>query len=164
MNCNPTLTAQEFQTIHNSLYRLQNIIGRLEDVLKPDLYAQLTQATNDIRSGLAGAYEQDNAAYHTKHDHYYQVRRELGLQATWSVYEVGNLSDPHPFAGTVRVVYQDHWGDRPVSCNINGSSWAALYVAANACIRDSGDTHHVFIEGFRPDPQDPRTLILITGS
>lgn len=164
MNCNPTLTAEEFQTIHNSLYRLQNVIGRLEDVLKPELYDQLSRAANDIRSGLAGAYEQDNAAYHTKHDHYYQVQRELGLQATWSVYEVDNLADRHPFEGVDRVVYKDHWGDRSVSCSVNGLSWAALYVAANACIRDSGDDHHVFIEGFRPSESDPRTLVLSTGS
>ncbi len=164
MNCNPTLTAQEFGTIHNSLYRLQNVIGRLEDVLKPELYDQLSRAANDIRSGLAGAYEQDNAAYHTKHDHYYQVQRELGLRATWSVYEVDNLADSHPFEGVDRVVYKDHWGDRPVSCSVNGLTWAALYVAANACIRDSGDDHHVFIEGFRPSEADPRTLVLSTGS
>jgi hypothetical protein len=51
-----------------------------------------------------------------------------------------------------------------VSCSINGATWAALWVAANACIRDSGDDHHIFIEDFRPDPEDARTLLLSTGS
>jgi hypothetical protein len=62
------------------------------------------------------------------------------------------------------VVYRNHWGKNPVSCSINGATWAALWVAANACIRDSGDDHHIFIEDFRPDPEDARTLLLSTGS
>jgi hypothetical protein len=82
----------------------------------------------------------------------------------WSIFEVSNLSDRHPFEGADRVVYKDHWGNKTVSCSINGLTWAALYIAANACIRDSGDGHHIYIEQFKPAKDDPRTLILSTGS
>lgn len=62
------------------------------------------------------------------------------------------------------MVYRNHWGAEPVSVSIQGLTWAALWVAANAAIRDSGDDHHVYIEAFRLDAEDPRTLVLSTGS
>lgn len=164
MNCSPTLTAEEFKTIHNALWDLDNVTRQLEDVLKPELYVKLAKAASTIREGLAGAYEQDNKSFKTKSDHYEQVQKDLGVRSVWSVYEVDNLSDRHPFEGADRVVYKDHWGEKPVQCSINGATWAALYVAADACIRDSGDGHHVFIERFRPSKEDPKTLFLQTGS
>jgi len=164
MNCSPTLTAEEFKTVHNALCDLDSVVHRLEDVLNPELYKLLARSASQIRKGLAGAYEQDNKSFSAKSSHFEEVQKELGLRSIWSVYEVDNMSDRHPFEGADRVVYKDHWGGKPVSCSINGSTWAALYVAADACIRDSGDDHHVFIERFTPAKDDARTLILSTGS
>jgi hypothetical protein len=153
MNCNPTLTAEEFKTIHNALWSLGSIQQQLEAVLNKDLYNELATATNQIRQGLVSAYEQDDKAFESKNDHYTQVRQELGLTAVWSMYEVSNLSDRHPFEGVTKVVYRSYEsGDHEVA--INGSTWAALYVAANAIIRDSGDNNHT----------NPEILFMSTGS
>lgn len=164
MNCNPTLTAEEFKTVHNALWELDQVRSQLEEVLKPELYIKLARAATDIRKGLAGAYEQDSKSFELKQEHYSDVQHELGLTAVWSCYDANNLSDSHPFEGVDRVLYKDHWGDDTVSSSINGLTWSALYVAANACIRDSGDEHHMYIEGFKIAKDDPRTLILSTGS
>ena len=149
MNCNPTLTAEEFATIHNTLCAME--------------YQGMDAKTaaEKIRKALAGAYEQDHKAFDTKHDHYSQVKKELGLDAIWSLYEVDNLSERHPFEGATKVVYKDHWGKGDIVIPVNGSTWAALYVAADAAIRDSGDGHHMFIERFRKVGD---TLLLTTGS
>ena len=105
-----------------------------------------------------------DADFDLKFDHYDSVKTELGLRSVWSIYEVENLSGVHPFRGATRVVYKDHWGDKTVQCPINGSTWAALYVAADACIRDSRDDHHIYVEQFQPSANDPKTLYLTTGS
>jgi hypothetical protein len=163
MNCNPTLTAEEFKTIHNALCELDSVKQTLEDILSKELYIKLAKAANDIRSGLEGAYEQNNAMFENKMDYYDRVREELGLFATWSMYEVDNLSERHPFEGVTKVVYRAYGsGDHEVA--INGSTWASLYVAANALIRDSSDEHHSFIEGFTQSSIDPTILFLSTGS
>ena len=163
MNCNPTLTAEEFKTIHNALCSLGAIQLKLEAVLNKDLYNELATATNQIRHGLVSAYEQDNKAFESKNDYYSQVRQELGLSAVWSIYEVDNLSDRHPFEGVTKVVYRAYGsGDHEVA--INGGTWAALYVAANALIRDSGDAHHTFIEGFEQSSINSDVLFMSTGS
>ena len=163
MNCNPTLTAEEFKTIHNALWELDSVKAQLEDILKPELYLKLAKVTNTIREGLKGAYQQDDAAFETRSSHYDLIRDELGLNSIWSIYKVDDLNNRHPFESARRVLYKDHWGAEPVSIEINGLTWSALYVAANACIRDSGDTHHVYIESFTPE-DDGSILVLTTGS
>ena len=162
MNCNPTLTADEFKTVHNSLCELRSLASRMmHSMIKVD---EVERIIGQFEQGLKGAYEQDHVAFDTKFEHYRSVTEDLGLSTIWSIYEVDNLNDRHPYAGADRVVYKDHWGEKPVQASINGMTWAALYVAANACIRDSGDEHHIYIEQFRPSKDDPRTLILTTGS
>jgi len=165
MNCNPTLTADEFKAVHNGMCRLAAIIGEMEDTIHPQLLQRLLKAKTEIADGLKGAYEQDDAAFERKSTHYGQVQEELGLSAVWSMYQVDNLSEPHPYAGATTVIYTDHWGDKDaVRVPITGLTWAALYVAANAAIRDSGDTHHIYIENFRISKEDATTLVLSTGS
>ena len=99
-----------------------------------------------------------------KFDHYNTVRKNLALSTDWSIYEVEDLYAEHPFANAKQIVYRDHWGKKSVSTNINGNTFAALYVAADNCIGQSQDRHHVFIEDFVPDATDPTTLYLTTGS
>ena len=99
-----------------------------------------------------------------KFDHYDAVKNQLALSTVWSIYEVEDLYAEHPFSNAKQIVYRDHWGDKSVSSDINGSTFAALFVAANGCIIGSGDRHHVYIEHLTPDTVDPTTLYLHTGS
>ena len=152
MNCNPTITAESFKTIHNALCSL--------DGIENETVAKLVE---EMRGALAGAYEQDNSAFEIKMDYFERVREELGLSTSWSMYEVDNLSNSHPFEGVTKVIYRAYGsGDHEVA--INGGTWAALYVAADTLIRDSGDEHHSFIEGFTQSSIDPTILFLSTGS
>jgi hypothetical protein len=165
MHTTVQLTAEEFKTIHNGLCDLGIVCDRLENVLTPDLYRLLLQAQSQIRQGLENAYVQEQQDFERKHRHYDEVKREAGItHSEWSMYEVQNMTDQHPYANIDRVVYRSHWGPQPVSASITESIWSALWRAADTCIRDSGDSHHVFIEAITPDPQDPRILILSTGS
>lgn len=165
MNCSPTITAEEFKTIHNALWELDSIKSQLEDVLHKDLYIKLAHAATEIRKGLSSAYEQDSQAFDRKCEHYECIRKELGLTSVWSMYEADDLNERHPYQDAKTIVYTDHWGHADaVRVPINGLTWAALYVAANAAIRDSGDDHHVYIENFKPSKDDASTLVLTTGS
>jgi hypothetical protein len=145
-----TLTAKEFESIHNVLWYL----GQVDNL-------EVQKLVEELRGALNGAYEQERQIKDRRYDHYSQVKKDLGLNAIWSITEVENLSDNHPYEDVEYVSYKDHWGKGIVTKAINGNTWAALYVAANACIRDSGDKHHVFIEDFRKSGD---TLVLSTGS
>jgi hypothetical protein len=165
MNCNPTLTAEEFKSVHNGMCHLAAIIGEMEDTIHPQLLQRLLKAKTEIADGLQSAYAQDEAAFERKSAHYDRIREELGLATTWSIYKVDDLGERYPYQGAKSIVYTNHWGDKDaVRVEINGLTWAALYVAANAAIRDSGDTHHTYIEDFKPSKDDATVLVLTTGS
>ena len=98
-----------------------------------------------------------------KFDYYNQVREDLGLNAVWSIFEVENLSERHPFVGVTKVIYRAYGsGDHEVT--IEGDTWKSLYIAADTLISNSGDNHHIFIESFKQSSIDPEILFVTTGS
>ncbi len=160
MNCDVTLTASEFKDLHNALCELRNLAERMNySMIKID---DVQNVISSMECSLRGAYDQDNADFDRKYSHYSEVRKELGLEAIWSLYEIENLNERHPFPSDAFVVYKDHWGKETVHCAVYGPTWAAIYMAANSCIRKSGDEHHVFIERFTL--KNGNELHLTTGS
>ena len=155
MNCSPTLTAEEFKVLHNSLCALSNIN-----------HPRVSELVERIRKiALKGAYEQDSAAFDRKWKQYDHWKDHYGLTSTWSLYEVENMTLCHPYKDAEYVVYDQHWGDGgEVVRKIEGRDWNALYRAADSAIQASGDGHHCFIESFEPIADKPGHLRLSTGS
>lgn len=157
MNCDPTLTREEFKVLHNTLWELGNINDDRVKVLVERIR----------REALKGAYEQDNAAFTQQWNYFDEIREANGFRAAWSLYEevgVGGMDQPHPWPDAQYIRYLDHWGESEVREPIAGSTWLDLYRAADRAIRASGDGHHAFIERFRPDPDLAGCLRLHTGS
>lgn len=86
------------------------------------------------------------------------------VSVRWSLYEVENLYDEHPYGDGIEIAYTDHWGDKTVGTEVNGCTWLDLYIAADKLIRESGDEHHVFIEAFRRSSIVPSVFFMTTGS
>ena len=147
-----TINAEDFKTIHNTLWELeyQGLNG--------------TEGAARIRAALKSAYDQDNRAFESKHDQYRHWQQHYGLKSIWSIYEVANMTLCHPYKDAEYVIYDQHWGDSEVVRKIEGRDWNALYRAADAAIQSSGDDHHVFIEAFEPVADLPHHLRLTTGS
>lgn len=149
MNCDVTLKAEEFKAIHNALWELQYRDG-----------VDVNATVETIREALSGAYDQERNDFDRKYAYYNQVKEEIGAKTIWSIYEVADLDQPHPYRSGLFVTYTA-WGAETQHCAVYGNTWRDLYRAADNCIRNSGDEHHVFIEGFRLDGDK---LILTTGS
>ena len=154
MNCDVVVSAEDFKTIHNTLWELeyQGLNGKV--------------GAERIRAALGAAYAQDDADFDSKMDYYNRFKEANGLRTIWSIYELpvhGFLGD-HPYVGAAEICYRDHWGDEPVYETIQGPTWADLYRAADRCVQRSGDGHHVFIEAFTPVADQPHQLRLSTGS
>lgn len=165
MLASPTLTSEQFKQAHNALCELSGIVGRLEGVINADLHGRLAKVEDTIREAFSGAYAQDDALYEARRTHYDEQAALNGINhSSWSMYEVADLLQPHNYGPVDRVVYKDHWGEVAVSASVQGNTWAALWRAADECIRLSEDSHHIFIEDFRVSSDDPRTLVLHTGS
>ncbi len=157
-----TLKGEDFRTVHNTLCELRSVV---EDMSQSMIKIERLEAIiSQFELGLADAYAQDHAGFDRKMDHFYEVQRAQGFRTVWSIFEVEDLNQPHPFKGALQVAYKDHWGDGPVFEEITGDRWVDLYAAADAAIRRSGDDHHCFIEAFTPVEDQPHQLRLTTGS
>ena len=106
----------------------------------------------------------DYELFKAKADYYEDIRKELNLISVWSMYQVEDFNDRHPYHGADMIVYKDHWGKDPAGAKIKGDRWLDLYLAADAAIRDSGDHRHIFVYRFTPVNDDNNVLILTTGS
>ena len=86
--------------------------------------------------------------FNRRWDHYRSFMTLHNLVAVWSMYEIDDLTDKHPFEGATHIsYYAGVWGNGTVKQAIEGNTWGDLYKASNACIVSSGDLHHIFIEG-----------------
>ena len=161
MNCNPTLTAEEFKTIHNALCQIRSVQGSLEGVVREEISLRLDRAISEMEQGLANAYRQDDEVFNTRNKHYNHVQDAQGLASVWSLYEVADLYAMHPHAGATKIKYGDQY--TPIGTDA-GLSWIDLWIAADDAIQVSGDQHHIFIEAFTPIAEEPGVLLLSCGS
>lgn len=90
---------------------------------------------------------------------------KLNLKASvWSIFEViDNMKDIAVKGSGLKLLYDIHWGDSPVSIDLpNDPTWMDLALAADKAVKQSGDKHHVFVEDFKMN--DKKTLRMYTGS
>ena len=150
-----TLRGEDFKIIHNTLCDLRGLVSRMEQsMIKTQEFDRIIEG---FQMGLRDAYDQDNSSFDLKMDYYREFQQDNGLEAIWSIYELpvhGFLKD-HPFPSDAFVVYKDQ------HCAVYGQTWADVYRAADQCIRNSGDLHHIFIENFELWGKELR---LTTGS
>lgn len=162
-----TLSGKDFKTLHNTLCELRSIVGDMErSLIKVE---RLESVIAQFEQGLADAYAQDSAQFERKMDAFHLAQTSHGFKTIWSLYEVEDLEQQHPFVNAREICYRDHWGKEPVYETIKTEgqghgTWMELWAAADRCIRRSGDDHHIFIESFQTVADQPHQLRLTTGS
>ena len=152
------LHSADFKTIHNTLCELRGLAQRMEtSMVKVDDVQRIIES---FEQGLVDAYSQDEVAFDDKMEYFREFQDQHDFQAIWSMYElpVGCFTEPHPYPSDAFIVYGR--GHVPVF----GATWGDVYRAADCAIRNSGDFHHCFIEGFEPVADQPHQLRLTTGS
>lgn len=151
-----TLQAEDFKTIHNTLCDLRGLAQRMErSMIKVE---EIERIIESFEKGLRNAYDQDEEAFDEKMDYFRDFADQNDFTSIWSMFElnVGCFDEPHPFPSDALVVYGK--GHIPVM----GSTWGDIYRAADCAIRNSGDFHHLFIEGF--NVKNGNELHMYTGS
>ena len=164
MNCSPTLTPDEFKDIHNAKCELHVILHTIESIVNPKIVTQLKNTIELLNKGLKSAYEQDDAEFNRASKHAEEVGEEIGVKSIWSMYEVPDLRAPHPWPEHQLLSYQGMGDVGEVKVRIEGPLWSDLWMAADKAIKLSGDSHHIFIEGFDQSNTRDFELVLHTGS
>jgi len=104
----------------------------------------------------------DDSEFDLKFKYFNNIRETNKFKSIWSMYEVLNVHELSGLSGeTLR--YGDHWGTGTVVIPLPGGNlqWLDLWAAADRAINESGDSHHMYIEGFRKNGND---IYLSTGS
>ena len=161
MHVGVTLTPKEFSKLHNALCELDQLAETVSDIGHNNEGKLIESEVKAIRAVLTPAYDADSAKFNELSKMYADEGEAFSAATIWSMYEVDNMRNNHSFEGALTVTHQTHFGEIIPVVAIQGKSWAALYCAADAAIKQSGDMHHVFIEGFT---QHGETLVLHTGS
>jgi len=96
-------------------------------------------------------------------DYFSTYGKTFGAETVWSIHDEGiKMGNPHPFGVEVVIRHKcDVFGPYDVTVPVKGKNWGDVWVAADKAIKESGDMHHIFIEGFEING---KTLNLITGS
>lgn len=152
-----TLKGEDFKTVHNTLCDLRSLQNRIQGVVNSEISDRMERIIAQFEAGLADAYAQDETAFDLKMDYYSGFQNENDLGSIWSMYElpVHGFLQAHPYPSDAFVVYGG--GHVPVL----GPTWGDVYRAADCAIRNSGDFHHCFIEGFEVRGNE---LHMYTGS
>lgn len=157
----PTLTREEFRELHKGLCSLRHIPEQLADILHPDLVARCSRAIAQIDKGLERAYAEEETAGEALRNYFDALRTKHGLRSIWSEYDIGP-------GGIEQVAYPGNWtllydASHPAERGIvlQDPTWLDLWKASEKLIAESGDWHHMFIEGFVRRDQ---VLVLSLGS
>lgn len=155
------------RNIHNGLCDLYFSLQHLEEVLHPSAMKRLRRGYDLIKQGFADVARQEEEVDDAKRELYHRVTEELDVGSIWSMSEVTDFDSS----------FRKHYGieDAPqVAITYQGVTvmmvedeitWKDLFKAADKAIKLSGDTHHIFIEGFHVERKDGQTsLMLSTGS
>lgn len=137
-----TLHSDDFKTVHNTLCDLRSLARRMEhSMVKVE---EVERIIESFEQGLKNAYEQDESSFDDKMDYFRAYQDENDFGSIWSMYElpVHGFLQNHPYPSDSFIVYSK--GHVPVL----GPTWGDVYRAADCAIRNSGDFHHCFIEGF----------------
>ena len=157
-----TLEANDFKTIHNTLCDLRSLARDM--VQRMVKIEEVERIIESFEQGLADAYRQDEAEFDDKMAYFREFADANDFEAIWSLYElpVGCFEQPHPYSSDAFVVYRNHWGEnKDRHYPVIGSTWGDVYRAADCAIRNSGDGHHCYIEGFEVKGNE---LHMYTGS
>jgi hypothetical protein len=160
-----TLQGKDFRTVHNTLCELRALQEQLTGVISDSIAGRLHSVIKGFEAGLADAYAQDNNVFDLKMDYYSEFKADNKLASIWSMFElpVHGFLQPHPYPSDAFIVYTQHWGEgnKDKHYPVLGSTWGDVYRAADLAVRESGDSHHVFIEGFEVKGNE---LHMSTGS
>lgn len=148
------LTPAEFTQLHNALCDLRSVHQRINDILNPELLNLMSQSIKSMEGALANSYQRDDEIVNNQIDYFSSVAELKGFDSVWSLMEVKCMYFDHPYTGANVLQYNNYlsshqrWQPGTIEVTIKGPLWIHLWEAADQAIRESGDNHHIYIEGF----------------
>jgi hypothetical protein len=141
-------------SVYCELYMLEQLLET--SVLNPQLAKRLKTQRARINKLIKPHRDFQNAESDRKFKYFLDEGDKMKLDSVWSMTEIDNLDYKHPYRAFTHMSYEGEL------LNIGSTNtYRELWQTADKIIKLSGDSHHIFIEGFT---ENDSTIELITGS
>lgn len=134
------LSYNEWYEINEKILKVKNSSMNIFDLIKTN--GDLYRAIQELEKFFIELTDQHDDSFETRYEKLKEIKTESGFITVWSMYEIEDLDELHFFTGTKELCIDE------IVVDIKGDTWYDLWVATDEAVEQSGDLHHIFIEGF----------------
>ena len=157
-----TLSKKDFDLLTSIFPKLSGLKQQLEIVVHPKYIEEINVISNTVETVMSPFWDTEEDARDKNFNQLSEISDQNKIKTVWSISEVSalQLDDKCPYP-----VKNIHYSGNTITFNKSKKVlWIDMWKAADELIRRSEDDHHIFIEGFDEDKNNPGNYYLITGS
>lgn len=164
---NISINREQQRDLHNARVFFQDFLDRYEDVLSERVKTDFNYALTHLIRAHDPIRAEENKRFDERHDHFQSMKALFKFKTIWSDFDIERLDEnlPIQYLDMTHVKYDNQLVAVEPRPELGRVDWLAVWKAADKAIVDSGDTHHVYVEGFYKTGKDPEGVYqVITGS
>jgi hypothetical protein len=138
----------QIDAVQNSYAHLHGVIQNLEGAIHPDIIKRLKEIQGTIHQAFKPYWDAQDAAFDSEMDELDKIAKEHGLNSIWSMSSVKSHQMDKPCSLKIKQLTYQSWGKSQTREIKGKKSWLDIWKIADELMQASGDSHHVFIEGF----------------
>ena len=153
--------------LHNARVYLEHFAEKYGSTLGERVIGDFNAAMKHFIRAHDPIRSEENRIFDSKFAHYKAMQKHFGYKTVWSNFDVERLDDalPSKYLDITHVRYYNQLVAVEKRDGALGLDWLAVWAAADKAIRDSGDEHHIFVEGLYQREEDSKGVYyLCTGS
>jgi len=138
------LTPENYKSLNNLASDMHGVTQSLESVVNPEILQLLNQVKEKIQTAFKDLWDSEENKFEREFEAFDKISQDNNFMSIWSVSEIKSkaINSPVDTQGTA-VIYKKCKAELPPN-----PTWLDMWSAADKVIRQSQDTHHVFVEGF----------------
>lgn len=162
----PSLTEDQIEKLESIYPKLCGLFSTLEPLVSARILNELGDIKNIVNEVFNERWSHEDDDFNQNYNKLSEIADENNFISIWSVDKVRPEDMDTPFSKDfVLSITYESWGETQV-INFDGEgkqfTWLEAWKYADQLIRQSQDTHHLFIENFKEEYMGHYSLI--TGS
>lgn len=148
------VTQENLKNLMDMQYRFHAFKSKLEH-MSPAIQKEFDALSDAVRTLFQEQNDKEAKEHTANYEMFDEIQTKHNLSSVWSMYEIGDINSKFGYVAVLKYldVSEAVWRD---------VSYLELWQIADRLMKASGDSHHVFIEGFAPCGEDD--FELVTGS
>lgn len=149
------VTQESLKKLMNLQYKFHSLSQKLEH-MSPQIQAEFAELQGAVKEVFKPHREREAEVESLRMKMLEKIQDEHGFSTIWSISEIDDMNasfgyvESVEYLGYIEIIGKD-------------VTWLELWATAERLIKQSGDSHHIFIENFAKKPNEI-SHHLITGS